>query len=202
MPTHKKRDLTELDKHIPTRLASILRKLLERYLYQHLIDNSSTLELAQDCFREARRWLDQILCLACKHTIQLIAATYEESLKESLQHHSLSCSKNMLDDVQMEIIFNNTVSTRFSPVTGDLQESILSPFLYSIYINDLPGLFCTQPLSENLSPIQMTSSLICLLYADDAVLIADKDQMIDLMKACEDPGYRLGIDGILASISE
>lgn len=64
MPIHKKRDLTEPDKHIPTRLASILRKLLERYLYQHLIDNSPTLELVQDCFREARRWLDQILCLA------------------------------------------------------------------------------------------------------------------------------------------
>lgn len=108
----------------------------------------------------------------------------------------------MLDDVQMEIIFNNTTSTRFSPVTGVLQESILSPFLYSIYINDLPGLFCTQPLSENLSPIQMTSSLICLLYADDAVLIADKDQMIDLTKGCEDPSYRLGIYGIQASISE
>jgi hypothetical protein len=102
----------------------------------------------------------------------------------------------MLDDVQMEILLNNTASTRFSPVTGVLQVSILSSFLYSICINHLLLLLCSKPLSENPPSTQMTSFLTCLLYADDAVLIADKDQMIDLLKACEDHSYRLGIDGI------
>ena len=106
----------------------------------------------------------------------------------------------MLDDVQMEILLNNTASTRFSPVTGVLQVSILSSLLYSICINYLLRLLCPKPLSENPPSTQMTSFLTCLLYADDAVLIADKDQMIDLLKACEDHSYRLGIDGTQASM--
>jgi hypothetical protein len=82
----------------------------------------------------------------------------------------LACSK-ACDDVQIEVLLNNATSTRFSPVTGFLQGSVLSPLLYSIYINNLPQLLRPQPLSKNLSPIQTTF----LLYSEDVVLIEDKD---------------------------
>ncbi|KAG1398723.1 hypothetical protein G6F58_011261 [Rhizopus delemar] len=47
---------------------------------------------------------------------------------------------------QIEVLLGNTKSSRFSPKTGVLQGSILSPFLYPIYINQLPSLLRDCPL--------------------------------------------------------
>ncbi|KAI8888017.1 hypothetical protein K501DRAFT_164230, partial [Backusella circina FSU 941] len=40
---------------------------------------------------------------------------------------------NMFDDVLVSVIVSNFVSRSFSPSTGVLQGSVLSPHLYSIY---------------------------------------------------------------------
>jgi hypothetical protein len=61
-----------------------------------------------------------------------------------------------------------------------------------MYINDLPKLLHPQPLEEVLCSIQLAPFMICLLYADDVVLIADQHQMVNLLKLCEDHSHSLG----------
>ncbi|KAG1053263.1 hypothetical protein G6F43_004649 [Rhizopus delemar] len=57
--------------------------------------------------------------------------------------------------------------------------SILSPFLYSIYINQLPNLLRDHPLPHltEKDPIDFALSVNCLLYADYVVLIASSAQL-------------------------
>ncbi|KAG1437622.1 hypothetical protein G6F56_013014 [Rhizopus delemar] len=52
----------------------------------------------------------------------------------------VSLLANLFDDVMVSVLLNNVVSDPFSPSTGVLQGSVLSPHLYSIYINTLAPL--------------------------------------------------------------
>ena len=90
------------------------------------------------------------------------------------------------------MLLNNATSTRFSPVTDVLQGSILSLFLYSIYISELPRLLRPQPIITDISPTEIILRLSGLLYADDVVLIAAKADIPTLLKSCEDHSYKLG----------
>ncbi|KAG1533645.1 hypothetical protein G6F49_013500 [Rhizopus delemar] len=52
----------------------------------------------------------------------------------------VSVLAHLFDDVSISVLLSNQVSTPFTPSTGVLQGSVLSPHLYSIYINTLPAL--------------------------------------------------------------
>ena len=106
--------------------------------------------------RESRSSLDQVQCLVeiCSifrrnhnsfPTLAIldIKSAYDtvnrSHIWRELQSHLCpdlqGILKNPFDHVQIEILLDNRVSYRFSPVTGVLQGSFLSPFLYSIYID-------------------------------------------------------------------
>jgi hypothetical protein len=70
--------------------------------------------------------------------------------------------------------------------TSVFQDSILSPYLYSVYINQLPARLYPQAITTNMSPMEITPLLTRLLYADDAVLIAERIAMIDLLRKSEE----------------
>ncbi|KAG2200495.1 hypothetical protein INT46_004264 [Mucor plumbeus] len=103
---------------------------------------------------------------------------------------------NLFEHVQIKILFDNRVSYRFSPVIGVLRGSILSPFLYSIYINRLPAILRQPLLLDNSFSGYIVTDLIpslnCLLYAVDVVLIAPQEKLIDLLQQCEIHSYSLG----------
>jgi hypothetical protein len=94
--------------------------------------------------------------------------------------------QNLFDGVHIEVLLNNVRSLQFQPNTGVLQSSILSPFLYSLYINDLPKLLRLSQLEEPQTPIKLARLMRCLLYADDVVLIAEQSQMNNLLIWCEE----------------
>ncbi|KAG1397713.1 hypothetical protein G6F60_008829 [Rhizopus arrhizus] len=98
----------------------------------------------------------------------------------------------LFDDVQIKVLLSNATSYRFSPKTGVLQGSILSPYRYSVYINQLPAQLRLQALNPNMSPLEIIPSLNCLLYADDVVLIAERSEMIDLLKKCDYHSMQMG----------
>ena len=57
--------------------------------------------------------------------------------------------------------------------------------MYSIYINNIPRLLHPCPIIDGLDSIHLASLMICLLYTDDVVLIADKYKMGELLQLCE-----------------
>lgn len=215
VPIHKKGPATDPGNFRSISLTSIFRKILEKCLYLDLRDQSPTLDIAQGGFREARSTLDQALCLAeiCsilrKHyavnpTLVFldIRSAYDtvnrdyvwKTLAPCIYPTLLGLLKNLFNDVQIEVLLGNTKSARFSPKTGLLQGSIPSPFLYSIYINQLPGLLRDSPLDPNpvTDPVTFASSINCLLYADDVVLIASPSRLQTLLQKCEEHSYQLG----------
>ncbi|KAG0950192.1 hypothetical protein G6F26_001852 [Rhizopus arrhizus] len=180
IPIHKKGPATDPGNFRPISLTSIFRKILEKCLYIDLLDHSPTLDIAQGGFREARSTLDQALCLAeiCtilrKHydinpTLAFldIKSAYDtvnrdhvwQTLSPCIHPALLGLLKNLFNDVQIEVLLGNTKSSRFSPKTGVLQGSILSPFLYSIYINQLPGLLRDRPLD----PVPDANPVFCTI---------------------------------------
>ncbi|CEG74667.1 hypothetical protein RMATCC62417_09838 [Rhizopus microsporus] len=88
----------------------------------------------------------------------------------------------------------NHKSFRFHPKTGALQGSVLSPYLYSVYINSLSNFLRPAPLVDTdfNDPLIVALKLNCLLYADDVVLIADADSMQSLLSKCEEHSLSLG----------
>ncbi|KAG1146994.1 hypothetical protein G6F37_011858 [Rhizopus arrhizus] len=173
------------------------------------------LDIAQGGFRRSRSILDQSLCLVetCSvlrqhHRITPtlafldIKSAYDtidrdhiwKTLQPSVSPPLLALLRNLFDKVNIEVLLSNATSYRFSPATGVLQGSILSSFLYSIYINQLPALPRTQPIEEvpSTDTRHFAQSINCFLYADDVVLIAAPQDLAILLQQCEDHSHRLG----------
>lgn len=168
VPIYKKGDSNDPNNHRPISLTSVLRKLLERCLLQYLIDNSPPLDLTQGGFQHAGGSLGQAFCLAeaCNilrryhHITPVLAFLGIKSVYDTVDHRyiwktletttpkALICLlQNIFDEVHIEILLNSANSFRFPPNIGVLHSSILSPFLYSIYINEFPKLLRSQQLS-------------------------------------------------------
>ncbi|KAG1629224.1 hypothetical protein G6F44_011682 [Rhizopus delemar] len=194
-------------------LTTIFRKLLERCIQHFPQADGPPLDIAQGGFRESRSALDQVLCLAeISHVLRThyhvkpvlafldIKSAYEtvnrsfvwDTLSRYVSSPMLHLLRCLFDDVQIEILLSNTTSRRFHPKTGVLQGSILSPYLYSVFINQLPAQLRPQAITIDMSPLETIPLLNCLLYADDVVLIAECTTMTDLLRKCEEHSLQMG----------
>ncbi|EIE82075.1 hypothetical protein RO3G_06780 [Rhizopus delemar RA 99-880] len=196
-------------------LTSTFRKILEKCIAPDLELERLPLDIAQGGFRRSRSTLDQALCLVETYSILRqhhritptlafldIKSAYDtvdrdhiwQTLQPSVSPPLLALLRNLFDEINIEVLLSNATSYRFSPATGVLQGSILSPFLYSIYINQLPALLRTQPIEEvpSTDTRHFAQSINCLLYADDVVLIAAPQDLAMLLQQCEDHSHRLG----------
>ncbi|KAG1443763.1 hypothetical protein G6F55_012560 [Rhizopus delemar] len=194
LPRKKAPGIDHIQTEISISLTSTFRKLFEKCLYPSLLEQSPTLDIAQGGFRESRSSLDQVQCLIeicsilrrnhnsfptlafldIKSAYDTVDRSYVwRELQSHLCPALLGILKNLFDHVQIEILLDNRVSYRFSPVTGVLQGSILSPFLYSLYINRLPSILRQPLLLDNSFSGDIVSDLTpainCLLYADDVI---------------------------------
>ena len=112
----------------------------------------------------------------------------------------LSLLSHLFDDVTVSVLLSNHSSSPFSPSTGVLQGSVLSPHLYSIYINSLPSLLrsVTTPTTHSVlysssrSREPISTPLNCLLFADDVALFGSDISVHSMLSLCEQHSLSLG----------
>ena len=222
VPIYKKGSPLDPGNFRPISLTSVLRKWLELCLQDTLTETAPKLDIVQGGFRANRSAMDQALCLneIChQHTLDHygepptlafldIKSAYDtvdraiiwRALETHVSAPMLGLLQSLFDSVQIEVVVLGETSPGFSPATGVLQGSILSPFLYSVYINSLPAFLRTTRLPINRAfdsvPRRLFDGLWlnCLMYADDIVLIGTADTIRLLLKKAErhskDLGYR------------
>ncbi|KAG1444271.1 hypothetical protein G6F46_012551 [Rhizopus delemar] len=190
--------------------------MLDVVLHSTILDlqtNGYPLDITQGGFRESRGAVDQALCLAeiCHilrshyHTKPVLAFLDIKSAYDTVDRNYiwkvlqpyvspplLGLLRNLFDEVQIEVLLSNATSRRFHPKTRVLQGSILSPYLYSVYINQLPVYLRHQAIEDDTPSLYLAPLLNCLLYADDVVLIANRSTMADILRECEEHSIQMG----------
>lgn len=105
--------------------------------------------------------------------------------------------KSMYKEVNYGIKLSDGVTDMFPSKVGVKQGCVLSPTLFSIYINDMVDIFdetCDPPSID-----RVNNSLSCLLYADDVVLISESAKglqncMNNLSNYCKKWNLTVNID--------
>ena len=83
----------------------------------------------------------------------------------------------MLSDSSRRVVINGHRSEPFLIAQGTRQGSILSPFLYTIYINELLNNLCQSPIGLKINKIPMCAPI----QADDVVLLSlTKDGLLNI----------------------
>jgi hypothetical protein len=210
----KKGDRTLPSNYRPISLTSVLRKAMEKCISHLLHRESPKPDLAQGGFRIRRSALDQALCL--HELIQIhrlrhrsdpvlafldIKAAYDtvdrEIIWQRLYDHGTPAAlttllQNMFDDVSITVVGNNYVSEPFHPTTGVLQGSVLSPNLYSIYIDTLPKELRSASTRRTATVDDPPTPINALLFADDVALFGTAEEVTTMLRRAEQHSYRLG----------
>lgn len=207
VPIYKKRgDRTNIENYRPISLTENLRKLYEQCLMPLLIAYAEPLVGTQGGFRAFRNTthhiasLQHLCCVAKLKGINLFIAfldiknAYDKVNRKILwrcceqkgiRHRLLKSLQGLFDNNTSAVSINGSISRYVANHNGLLQGSILSPILYSIFIDSLgrqlqnrgPGLL----IGKYKAPMNT------LLYADDICLLASsKESLESLLKICED----------------
>lgn len=199
----------------------VIKTAVEKY--------SPRIDVAQGGFKSQHSALDQALCL--HDLIQDYYHSHNEHypvvafLDIATAYDSVDCTiiwnalidnatpipllgllQRLFDNVSISVLIGNATSTSFSPATGVLQGSVLSPMLYSIYINSLPALLRdhasttttrvnvphtandTTSTSINFESIPINS----LLFADDVAIIGTRFEVQRMLDSAAAYSYQLG----------
>lgn len=212
-PVPKKGDLTKIENYRPISLTEVPRKLFEKCLSVAVNVYTEPLSLEQGGFRPRRgcidqvgllnEWLSQGLGDDCQKRIKLskfcafldIKAAYDSvyrpylwdlCLRRGFPVELVNLLKALFDKNFSYIAINGRKSDRFQISSGVLQGSILSPTLYSIFIDDL-----IVKLNATDYYVKVGDrKFCCLLYADDIVLFSDSERNLqNLLDTCQEHSF-------------
>ena len=96
-------------------------------------------------------------------------------IKFGVRGKILNVIQSMYGSVKSMVKYNNSLSDDFEYYLGVRQDECLSPFLFSMYLNDIEETF----IRGKFQGIEIGMLKLCLLlYADDIVILADNENML------------------------
>ena len=216
-PVPKKGDLSRITNYRPISLTELTRKIFEMCMLQRL-GPEVKLSREQGGFRGHRSTLDQVECLdelikqVRGHDLRRkvfmafldIKAAYDSVPRAELwrqcqnlgvDHLTLSSLRALFDHNSAQLVIAQKRSRPFSLPAGVLQGSVLSPLLYSIYLDPLVEKLRDMGPRICLPHSPDTTGINALMYADDIAIIAKSSRdMTRLLKLAEEDslvrGYR------------
>ena len=203
-PVPKKGDLNLICNYRPISLTETLRKIFEKFLVQDIIAEIEPMHAGQGGFRADHCCNDMIICLdniikSSTTPVQMafldIKAAYDSVDRSILWRRCISAGmnkwcikilKSLFDHNTAQVVIGQKKSKSFRIKNGVLQGSVLSPLLYSIFINTLP-----KALESGPKVTVGRAGVNCILYADDIALVASTAADLQLLlKMCEEHAKR------------
>jgi hypothetical protein len=193
---------TELDNYRPITLLSIVSKLFELLMnirFTEWSEKNRALRDEQGGFRTKRGCADQLFVLkevwSSRRELKLptyaafldVKAAYDRVWRTGLWHELYQCGirgkawrmvRAMYARMRRVVLVDGQRSSEFSVEVGVSQGSVLSPFLYSVFIDGLIRFLKSDP---TLGVLIAAEPLSCLLYADDIVLLAPSAAILQRM---------------------
>ena len=194
VPLHKKGSKAEVENYRGITLLSTFGKLFTRILNNRLNEWAETYHVyieAQAGFRRQMGTIDNVFVLhgLIKHFInegkRLYAAFIDftkafdyvvrenlwlKLIKVGVRGKILNIIKSMYTSVKSMVKYDNCLSQEFSCYLGVRQGECLSPFLFSIYLNDIEAEF----VHSNCKGVDISVlKIFLMLYADDIVIFAE-----------------------------
>ena len=191
VPIHKKGNIHNVDNYRGITLLSVMGKLFTRILNTRLTNWAETYYVyieAQAGFRSEMGTVDNVFVLhgLITHLInqgkKLFCAFVDfkkafdfinrdiiwyKLIKLGVRGNILNVIKSMYQNVKSKVKYNNELSDSFNSYLGVRQGECLSPFLFSMYLNDIEEEFYL----KGFKGIDIDSvKLFLLLYADDMTI--------------------------------
>lgn len=197
IPIHKKGSKANVENYRGITLLSVLGKLFTRILNNRLTswaENYGVYIEAQAGFRQNMSTVDNVFILnsLISHSLNANKQLYcsfidfskafdyvvrdilwHKLLKFGVRGKILDIIVSMCHTVKSKVKYNNYLSEEFTCQTGVRQGECLSPFLFSIYVNDIEEEF----IIKGANGIDVGFlKLFLLLYADDIVIFSDSPE--------------------------
>ena len=91
-------------------------------------------------------------------------------LKTGIRGKIINVIKSMYENIKSRVKYDNLLSNDFTCLLGVRQGECLSPFLFSMYVNDLEEML----VSNEFKGIEIGMlKLFLLLYADDIIIFSE-----------------------------
>ena len=196
VPIHKKGSVENVENYRGITLLSVMGKLFTNILNTRLNDWAETYHVyveAQAGFRKGMGTLDNIFVLHSRitHCLNNNEKLYSfvnfrkafdfvvwdvlwfKLIESGIRGTILNVIQSMYESIKSRFKFNNNLSCEFVSHIGVRQGGCLSPFLFSMYINDLENKL-SEKGAEGID-IGMLK-LYLLLYADDIVIFSNTSE--------------------------
>ena len=202
LPVPKKANSSDIKDFRPISLTEVPRRIIEKCLALLLKPYEQQLSPMQGGFREHRSTLDQAATLQQTMTARyrmgmptLVAFLDIKAAYDSVDRQLLwaGCKRagisdpvirmlgGMFDHNMSRVVVDGRAGTWFPNHVGLMQGSSLSPFLYALFIDDLPKQLLRDFPSLPLGDARVNS----ILYADDIALVAGSvDAMQSMLDRC------------------
>ena len=197
VPLYKKGDVNDVGNYRGITLLSTLGKLFTRVLNTRLnnwAEHYNVYVEAQAGFRENMSTIDNIFILhgVINHLLndnkKLFAAfvdfrkAFDFVVRDILWYRLLKCGvrgqilnviQSIFKNLKSKVKHNGNLSESFMCTLGVAQGESISPFLFSMYLNDIEETF----LLHNYQGVDIGMLKLCLLlYADDVILFSESEE--------------------------